>query len=128
MIPRIGLNTAVRSGIDLGTVDLGPGHWPETASPGGLGNMTVFGHRVSHTHPFRDIDQLKVGDSIFVTAEGVTYRYEMVRADVVTPDNINVLSPYEANQRTLTLIACHPPTSVTYRYVVKARFMEITAS
>jgi LPXTG-site transpeptidase (sortase) family protein len=128
VIPAIGLNTVLQEGIDIATVDRGPGHWPETASPGGVGNMTVFGHRVSHTHPFRDIDDLKVGDSIFVVAEGVTYRYEMIRADVVTPDNIAVLSPYDPAQRTMTLIACHPPTSVTYRYVVKARFVEITAS
>jgi LPXTG-site transpeptidase (sortase) family protein len=127
-VPRIGLNTTLHEGIDINTVNEGPGHWPGTASPGGLGNMTIFGHRVSHTRPFRDIDSLLVGDPIYVTAEGVTYRYEVMRSDVTTPDNIAVLSPYDPGTRTLTLIACHPPTSVSYRLVVKARFVEITAS
>jgi LPXTG-site transpeptidase (sortase) family protein len=127
-IPRLGLDVTVREGIDLPTVDRGPGHWPGTASPGGLGNMTIFGHRVSNTRPFRYIDELDTGDSIFVTAEGVTYRYEVERTDVTLPDNLEVLSPYEPGKRTLTLIACHPPTSIDFRIVVKARFVEITAS
>jgi sortase A len=127
-VPRLGLNTTLHEGIDIDTVNEGPGHWPGTASPGGLGNMTVFGHRVSHTHPFRDVDRLLVGDSIYVTAEGVTYRYEVMRTDVTSPDNIAILSPYDSGTRTLTLIACHPPTSVSYRIVVKAKFVEITAS
>jgi LPXTG-site transpeptidase (sortase) family protein len=127
-IPKIDLDETVREGIDLNTVNAGPGHWPGTAGPAGLGNFTVFGHRVSYSRPFRDIDQLSPGDSIYVTAEDVTYRYEISRSDIVTPENIEVLSPYEPGQRTLTLIACHPPTSIEFRIVVKARFVEITAS
>lgn len=127
-IPRIGLNTMLRSGIDLPTVDAGPSHWPSTAGPGGIGNVAIFGHRVSHTHPFRDIDDLAAGDSIYLTAEGVTYRYQVIGTDVTLPSNIEILNPYNVGQRTLTLIACHPPTSIKYRIVVKAKYMGITAS
>jgi LPXTG-site transpeptidase (sortase) family protein len=127
-IPKISIDDTVREGIDLGTVNNGPGHWPGTAGPSGLGNFTVFGHRVSYSHPFRDLDRLSPGDSIYITAEDVTYRYEIMRSDIVSPENIEVLSPYEPGQRTLTLIACHPPTSIEFRIVVKARFAEITAS
>lgn len=125
-IPRMDLNDYVYEGIDLDTVSQGPGHWPGTAGPGSLGNMTIFGHRVSHSHPFRDIDALNPGDDVFVTAEGVTYRYVVTGTDIVLPDDLATLNP-QSSERTLTLIACHPPTSITYRIVVKARFVEITS-
>ncbi len=125
VIPALGLSDSLFEGIDIDTVNEGPGHWPGTAGPGGLGNMTIFGHRVSHSAPFRYIDELNLGDSIYVVAEGVTYRYEVIAANIVLPSDLNVLNPQDASDRTLTLIACHPPGSITYRYVVKARFAAI---
>jgi LPXTG-site transpeptidase (sortase) family protein len=125
-IPAMGLNDYVYEGIDIDTVNRGPGHWPGTAGPGSLGNMTIFGHRVSNTRPFNNLDVLNPGDDIFVTAEGVTYRYVVIGTDITTPDNLAILNPQSA-ERTLTLIACHPPTSIRYRIVTKARFVEITS-
>ena len=125
VIPALGLEAPLFEGIDIETVNQGPGHWPGTAGPGGLGNMTIFGHRVSQSAPFRYIDQLNLGDSIYVVAEGVTYRYEVIAADISLPSDLGVLNPQDASDRTLTLIACHPPGSITYRYVVKARFAAI---
>lgn len=125
-IPAIGLNDYVYEGIDLDTVNEGPGHWPGTAGPGGRGNMTIFGHRVSHSHPFRDIDALNPGDPVYVTAEGVTYEYRVIGTDITLPSDLAILNPQDPNDRTLTLIACHPPTSITYRIVVRARFIGVT--
>jgi LPXTG-site transpeptidase (sortase) family protein len=122
VIPAVDKDEPLFEGIDIGIVDQGPGHWPGTSGPGGLGNMTIFGHRVSHSAPFLNLDLLSIGDSIYVVAEGVTYRYDVMATNIVLPNDLDVLNPQDPNDRTLTLIACHPPGSVTYRYVVKARF------
>jgi LPXTG-site transpeptidase (sortase) family protein len=122
VIPALDKDEPLLEGIDIGIVDQAPGHWPGTSGPGGLGNMTIFGHRVSHSAPFLNLDLLSLGDSIFIVAEGVTYRYDVIGANIVLPNDLDVLNPQDPNGRTLTLIACHPPGSITYRYVVRARF------
>ena len=43
-------------GITLTTLNKGPGHWPGTALPSQDGNVVVAGHRVTHSRPFRHID------------------------------------------------------------------------
>src|SRR4051794_19741441 len=59
-VPKLGLHHRVMEGITLHNIDLGPSHWPGTALPGQPGNAVFAGHRVTHTHPFRNIDQLAV--------------------------------------------------------------------
>ena len=124
-IPDLDVNDYINDGIDIDTVNKGPAHWPNTAGPGSLGNMAIFGHRVSHSHPFQYINNLSIGADVFVTAEGVTYKYTVIAADISIPDDLSVLNPQNFNDRTLTLIACHPPGSIDFRYVVKARFVGI---
>jgi sortase A len=115
-IPRLGLRLPLDEGITLGTLARGPGHWPGTAMPGQVGNVVVAGHRVTHTHPFRDIDELVPGDEvIFATGRG-RYVYRMTGSEVVPPTGIHIVDQTAA--RTATLFACHPPGSAAYRYVV----------
>ncbi|MGD9797528.1 MAG: class E sortase [Acidimicrobiia bacterium] len=115
-IPKLGLRLAFAEGITMGTLDRGPGHWPGSAMPGEVGNAVVAGHRVTHTRPFRDIDDLVDGDEvIFETAAG-RFTYRMVGSEVVPPTGMYILDQTEA--RTATLFACHPPGSARYRYVV----------
>jgi sortase A len=115
-IPKIGLNTPYYEGVWLTVIDVGPGHWPGTANAGGYGNMVLAGHRVTHTHPFRYIDQLVPGDDIIVRDATGTYTYKVTSSQVVTPDQLWIVD--QTPGRTITLFACHPPGSATYRYVV----------
>lgn len=121
-IPKIGLRHPIYEGVWLTVLDVGPGHWPGTAEPGGYGNSVIAGHRVTHSHPFRRIDELGAGDHIIVrTPKGVfTYTYE--KSLVVEPSEtwIAVQEP----GHTLTLFACHPPGSARYRYVVRATLVQ----
>jgi hypothetical protein len=64
-IPKIGLVHTVYEGVTLDVIDVGPGHWPGSAVPGQLGNAVFAGHRVTHTRPFRHLDQLVPGDEVF---------------------------------------------------------------
>lgn len=115
-IPTLGVTVDMASGITLGTLDRGPGHWPGTPMPGEIGNMVVAGHRVTHTRPFRHIDQLVVGDEVVFTVDGQRHVYLVVGDEIVTPHGMHIIDQTPA--RTATLFACHPPGSARYRYVV----------
>ena len=119
-IPKIGLNMAMYEGIRLTTLDRGPGHWPGTAMPGQTGNVVVAGHRVSHSKPFRKLDQLAPGDEVIFTTGSGRFVYTVTSTEVVSPDAIRIID--QTANRTATLFACHPPGSTRQRIVVHLAF------
>jgi sortase A len=122
-IPRIGLQTTLYQGIRLTTIDRGPGHWPGTAMPGQRGNVVVAGHRVTHSHPFRDLDRLVPGDVAVFTVDGVAWTYVVVSDEVVDPTTgMRIVA--QTPDYTATLFACHPPGSAAQRYVVHLRLQD----
>lgn len=126
-IPRIGLVAPVYEGVTLTVLDRGPGHWPGTAMPGALGNVVVGGHRVSHTHPFLDIDQLRAGDQItFDMANGTHATYAVSGLEVVPPTALYIVN--QTNARTVTLFACHPKGSASQRLVVHGTLASVERS
>lgn len=116
-IPRLGLALPLNEGVTLNSIDRGPSHWPGTALPGNPGNVVVAGHRVTHGGPFRNIDQLEVGDPVIFTVDGRRTTYRVTGEEVVTPDAMRIVD--QTQESTATLFACHPPGSAEYRYVVK---------
>lgn len=119
-IPKLGVTKTLYEGVALPTLDNGPGHWPGTAMPGHVGNVVVGGHRTSKDRPFRNIDQLVIGDEvIFNTAEG-RFVYKVTKTQIVTPDAIWIIDQTAAF--TATLFACHPVGSTRERYIV---FLEL---
>lgn len=116
-IPKIGLKHTIYHGITMRNIDRGPSHWPGTAFPGENGNAVFAGHRVTHTRPFRNIDQLKAGDPVHFTVNGVRTTYLVTGSEVVTPKALYIVDP--TPEPTATLFACHPPGSAKYRYVVR---------
>lgn len=116
-IPRIGLTHRVFEGISLSSIDQGPSHWPGTAFPGQVGNAVFAGHRVTHSRPFRNIDQLQPGDEAIFTIGGVRSVYEVTGSQIVTPKALDIVNP--TSTPTATLFACHPPGSAKFRYVVR---------
>jgi sortase A len=115
-IPKLKLTDEMYEGVALTTLDQGPGHWPGTAMPGQPGNVVVAGHRVSHSKPFRNIDQLEAGDEVDFTVSGTTYTYLVTSHEIVDPTAIRIVD--QTAEPTATLFACHPPGSVAERYVV----------
>lgn len=120
-IPRIGLVHTIYEGVWLTVIDEGPGHWPGTPLPGGYGNVVLAGHRVTHSHPFRRIDELVEGDEILLRTDEGLFTYRVTGHEVVTPDAVRIVD--QAPGYTLTLFACHPPGSAAYRYVVYAELV-----
>jgi sortase A len=116
-IPKIGLATPVYEGVWRTVIDVGPGHWPGTAEPGGWGNSVYGGHRSTYTEPFRHIDQLVPGDRIVVRTPVDTFTYAVTGSEIVDDSALWIVD--QAPGRTITLFACHPVGSTAQRYVVR---------
>lgn len=115
-IPAIGVVKSMYEGITLTTLDHGPGHWPGTAMPGQFGNVVIAGHRVSHDKPFRNLDQLVVGDDVILTTDDGRFVYKVTGTDIVFPDALWIAD--QTPDYTATLFACHPAGSTRQRIVV----------
>ncbi len=98
-------------------IDHGPGHWPGSALPCKAGNAVFPGHRVTHTHPFLNLDLLSPGDQIVFHMPGRDCVYKVTGTQIVRPTDIFVTDPTPTP--TVTLIACHPKHSAAERIVVK---------
>lgn len=131
-IPALGKDWSwvVVEGVGDDDLALGPGHFPQTALPGEVGNFAVAGHRATHGEPFAELDKLAEGDPIVVeTVEGWLV-YDVTWVRILSPSATEVLAPVaghpgeRASQRTLTLVTCNPRWSSTERLVVGAQLVE----
>jgi sortase A len=120
-IPKIGLVHPIFEGVWLTVVDHGPGHWPGSAMPGRIGNSVFAGHRVTHTHPFYDLDLLAPGDRVIFDMPYGTYTYAVTTITIVLPDQLSITDP--TRTPTITLFACNPKHSAAQRIVVKGKLI-----
>ncbi|MFZ1285958.1 MAG: class E sortase [Candidatus Phosphoribacter sp.] len=128
-VPRFGEGwaRAVYEGVRLDTLRGGPGHYPKTALPGEIGNMSIAGHRTTYGHPFYDLDQVQPGDVIVIETRKayVIYRAESTR--IVKPRQVEVIAavPGKPNatptEAWLTLTTCNPKFSDRERFVLHAK-------
>ena len=115
-MPKIGVTKSLFEGVSLTVLDNGPGPWPGPAMPGHVGNVVIGGHRTSHDRPFRNIDQLVIGDEMILTTSEGRFVYRVTGSEIVTPDAIRIINQTE--RFTATLFACHPVGSTRERYIV----------
>lgn len=116
VIEKMELDSVVVKGATRETLKKGPGWIEWTSLPGPSGTAGIAGHRVTWSHPFRDIDRLAVGDTISFYSPYRVYRYRVVRIATVRPRDSDVMDDTEAPL--LVLSACHPPYSAKFRLVV----------
>lgn len=121
LIPKINLASPVFEGVWLTVVDHGPGHWPGSAEPGRIGNSVFAGHRVTHTHPFLNLDQLAVGDQVIFAMPNGVFTYAVTSITIVLPTDIAITDP--TRTPTITLFACNPKHSAAQRIVVKGKLI-----
>ena len=118
-IPKIGVDAVVVEGVEVEDLKKGPGHYPDTALPGQLGNMVISGHRTTYGAPFYRLDELKPGDDIVVYDAKGPYTYKVSESKVVLPTEIGVIAP--SSDARLTLTTCHPRFSAAKRLIVVAQ-------
>jgi sortase A len=124
VVPRLHVNMVVVDGTSESDLQRGPGHYNEASGtntnvPGMGGVVAIAGHRTTYLHPFRHIDDLRPGDSLYLEMPYGTFRYTVFAHQVVASDDWTILRPRAFEQ--LVLTACNPLYSATHRWVVFAR-------
>ncbi|MEV4534145.1 class E sortase [Asanoa sp. NPDC049518] len=126
-IPRLRERWTVVEGVDAASIADAPGHYPQTAPPGQVGNFAVAGHRVPGL--FWDLDRLAPGDEVIVEYGSRTFTYAVTGSRVVAPTAVEVLAPVPsapttaATKAVLTLTTCEPKWSDARRLVVHAALL-----
>lgn len=126
-IPRFGDDYAwaIVEGIRTDDLRNGPGHYPDSAMPGEIGNFAVAGHRTTYGAPLYDVEDLRVGDTIVLETAAawltygvteITFPVPVDSAWAVSPNPEEVGAP--PTRAMMTLTTCHPRFSSTYRFLV----------
>src|SRR5882757_3126237 len=116
-----GLNMVFVQGTDESSLELGPGHYPETAMPGQGKTIAIAGHRTTYLAPFRHIDSMKPGDKITLKMPYGTFIYSVQKSEIVDPSDVGII--HDTGYERLVLSACHPLYSASQRYIVYARLV-----
>jgi len=129
-IPAINIENAQVSTLsdDLGKHLV---HFNPTAPPD-KGNSVIFGHSTlpylfdpeDYKTIFANLYKVKVGDEVWTTVSGVSYKYKVFEIKVVDPQDTSVLEQKFDNSY-LTLVTCTPPGTVWKRLIIKAELEEI---
>jgi sortase A len=131
-IPRLGgdYKYVVVEGVSTEDLRKGPGHYPGTALPGGLGNFVVSGHRTTYLAPFNRIDELRPGDKILVDTQSDQYVYQVTGHEIVSPNDLDVTDPVPGHpgqaptDHMITLTTCDPKFSASHRLIVFGRLVQ----
>lgn len=127
-IPKLKKHWVVVEGVSLADIRYAPGHYPQTALPGQLGNFSVAGHRSPAI--FWDLDKLKTGDVIVVETQKQFFTYHVTERDIVNPTDVDVVAPVPGDPdgkpqtAMLTLTTCDPKWDNYHRLIVHAQLDE----
>jgi sortase A len=116
-----GLNMVFVQGTDESSLELGPGHYPETAMPGQGKTVAIAGHRTTYLAPFRHIDSMVKGDKITLKMPYGTFVYSVQKTEIVDPSDVGIV--HNTGYERLVLSACNPLYSAAQRYIVYARLV-----
>ena len=132
-IPRLGSGWVkpVVEGVTLPDLHRGIGHYPDTALPGQVGNFAVAGHRATNGEPFRDLNEVKVGDSIVLETQDMWFVYVVDKTFKVLPTGTWVIDPVPGQprgttptQKLVTLTTCDPRWGHTRRLIVSGHLVD----
>lgn len=116
------IRSEIIEGSNIGVIDNG-GLWRVQKSSNNpeQSNMVVVGHNFTYdnTHPpFRDLTQVKGGDTIRLVYNNKLYNYKVTNTAVHSPEDLFVENP--SDQPKLTLYTCYPMFMARERFVVTA--------
>jgi len=136
VVPRFGADYAVRiaGGVTRArTLDpIGIGHYPGTQMPGGVGNVALAAHRLTHGGSFKNLETLRVGDAVVIQTKDGWYTYRFRNLEYVKPTAVQVLdavpqhSTTTDGERYLTMMTCAPIYSLAERAVAYSVFESFT--
>jgi sortase A len=106
------------------------GHYPSTAMPGAVGNFAIAAHRMGHGGSLHHINELQLGDHIYVETASGWYEYEFRNLEFVHPTGVGVLDPVPQSpetpptERYITLTSCNPQYTSNERIIAYGVFMQ----
>jgi sortase A len=127
IIPKLDKNWIVVEGVEQDDIRYAPGHYPESAMPGEVGNFSVAGHRNRAT--FWRLDELADGDVIVLESKTEWFVYHVSQSRIVRPHQTEVVAPVpgrrgaEPTKAMLTLTTCHPKFNNYERLIVHAELV-----
>jgi len=121
--PTLDKDYVAVEGTDQGTLQSGPGHYPETRLPGEGATTAIAGHRTTYLAPFRYIDQLGEGDEVVIEMPWARFTYEFEEQLIVEPAQTEVTDT--VGHERLVLSACHPLYSAAQRIVIFAKLKDV---
>lgn len=115
LIPDIGLDAVVVQGMDVASLERGPGHAPASVLPGEAGNCAIAAHRNVFGSWFLRVDELLPGSRISLQTPTETFHYEVLQSLIVPDNDTRVLRTAPGQEATpqLTLITCTLPRTTT---------------
>ena len=120
-IPVMDLEMPIYLGANYDNLANGAAVLTQTSIPigGENTNAVIAGHRGWNGYPyFLDIENLKVGDLVYITNVWDELIYQVKEIRIVQPDNIGSIL-IQPGKDMVTLMTCHPPnTGGKYRYLV----------
>ncbi|MCL2399497.1 MAG: sortase [Defluviitaleaceae bacterium] len=115
-IPALGMERAVRSGVDMPTLNNYVGHFPVSSQWDG--NIALASHNRGPGSFFADIWNLQLGDRIFYETTLGVRQYEVIRVEQISENDTSNLS--HTHENTLTMVTCVANVS-NMRWSVTAR-------
>jgi len=127
-VPRFGTSwkRTIREGTGLDVLNssqAGIGHYASTAMPGGVGNFAVAAHDTGYGSTFLRMQNLRIGDKIYVQTKDGFYTYAFRNYQYVQPNEVAVLDPVprqqgaQASDRLITMTTCNPPYHTVERLI-----------
>jgi sortase A len=131
-VPRFGADfkRTIAEGVDPQSVlnKGGAGHYEDTQMPGEVGNFAVAAHRDGWGSAFIKINELQIGDPIYVETQDGWYTYRYRDTEYVTPYGVGVIDPVPqvegatAVDRLITLTSCNPLYIASERIIAYGAF------
>ena len=124
-IPKLAKHWVVVQGVRQANLTYAPGHYPDSALPGQIGNFSVAGHRSPAI--FWDLDKVEVDDEVVVETKDTYFTYLVTQRLIVLPTAVEVVAPVPGKpgekplQAMLTLTTCNPKWDNNQRLIVHAR-------
>lgn len=134
-IPRISISAPIifsRSSDKASlTKDLNMGvvYYPGSVNPGEKGEIVILGHsaptgwpKIKYDWVFSDLENLSIGDVIFIDANNKQYKYVVKSKDIIQRGE-EANSSGSISNNNLILISCWPPGKDFQRIVVRAELV-----
>ncbi|HEX2416505.1 MAG TPA: class E sortase [Micromonosporaceae bacterium] len=128
-IPRLDKHLVVVEGVAPGDIKNAPGHYPNTAMPGKVGNFAVAGHRMPAV--FWNLHKMQPGDQIFLEDRQNWYEYQVTETKIVLPGAVEVVAPVpgkpgaKPTEAMLTLTTCNPQWDNYERLIVHGKYVDV---